>query len=214
MLCKIQPVYWFFIPLFMWYLSLPLFSFLHGRRRLCEYLISVALIVESLLPFLCQYFADRLKIQFYGLSGFMVLMLLGYYLAHYEVRRLRLIYTMGFLCFLVHCVGTTVCSGESVNRFLKGYTAPLCIMYSTAVFLLIKNFPIHRKIGAVEFLVRLIKSESLGIYLMHCFLLVAACRIGLDNSSISYRLIAPLVICIVCAYISRFLRLIKLGWMV
>lgn len=80
---------WFFIPLFGVYMAIPFISYIpeEMREKAFRYLIIVSLIVNCLIPFIC----NLIGIQYnYNLQvpvsmGYILFVYLGYYLDHYSI---------------------------------------------------------------------------------------------------------------------------------
>ncbi len=50
---KFEGVYWFFIPLFAVYLSIPVLSLLRKNRKILLYMVSMSIMTISILPTAC-----------------------------------------------------------------------------------------------------------------------------------------------------------------
>lgn len=78
----IVPVYWFFSPLFLVYLSLPVLSRLSDDRRVLWYMTGLGFASCSVLPFVCS----ALQLTYWGnfafpmLGGYLIFAVLGYLL--------------------------------------------------------------------------------------------------------------------------------------
>lgn len=140
-------IYWFFIPLFSVYLSIPLFAAVPEERRksVFTYVSVAAFIVNGTLPFVAGLFelpiSDSLTISVGADCLFYIPT--GYLLSHYEIRPKTKValYVSGLAGLLIHIVGTYELSFEagSVVQTFKSDTIATTMMYSVAVFLLLKE---------------------------------------------------------------------------
>lgn len=136
-------IYWFFVPLFAVYLSMPLLTVVlpEKRKHVFGYLISYAVLTISVFPLLCNllHLKYNAAIQPPVAAAFMLYVLLGYWIHHYPLsKRCRYaIYMAGIAGWLLHFGGTLLLSGmqEGIPMTFKGYTNIPCVLYSTAVLL-------------------------------------------------------------------------------
>lgn len=61
--CSYFQIYWFFIPLFACYLSIPVFSVLSdkGNRNLLWFVVTYSFISYSIIPFICKLFSVNIN---------------------------------------------------------------------------------------------------------------------------------------------------------
>ena len=109
-------VYWFFIPLFCVYLSLPLFASVKDERKreVFVYVACAAFVLNILIPFLISVL--HLEISFpisisVG-SGYLFYVLIGYLLDRNELSTgtKRMLYLLGLIGLLFEIVGTYILS--------------------------------------------------------------------------------------------------------
>src|SRR5699024_2326694 len=76
-------VYWFFIPLFMVYLSMPVLSLLKDYKHILLYMAGLAFLVYSVYPVCCIVFQIPMNgsIQIPVAGGYILYVILGYLLA-------------------------------------------------------------------------------------------------------------------------------------
>lgn len=140
-------VFWFFIPLFICYLSIPLFAEVRKERRIKVFsgLISIAFILNFLIPFLINVFKLSIKwpIHLPIVEGHLFFILLGYVLSHGSInKKYRYFIYMGAIFgLLAHILGTYSLSIEAgkVIRTFKGFANVPSIFYSVGVFLFFKE---------------------------------------------------------------------------
>lgn len=213
-------VYWFFIPLFGIYLSIPVVSAIKSRERLFNYLIAVSLALQSIAPLACtllglQYDSAVIPV---GASGYIVYVLIGYQLANHELspKKRTIIYACGVIGWLMQVFGTlAVSSPESgVMRIWKGYTNIPAVMQAIAVFVLVKYADklIRPKLsdhvsGAVFSLAKV----TFGVYLMHFYWVIYFPGwLAIDTHSIIWRLVGPFVIFAISGAITALIRKIPI----
>lgn len=140
-------IYWFFTSLFIIYLCIPLFSSVEKAKKKSTflYLVIVGIIFNSLLPFINNVFNLGLYLPITVLvaSGYLIYPLLGYLLDRIELTKKQkiIIYIVGIIGLLMHIIGTyklSMDAGKIIDTY-KGYTNIPCIMYSVAIFVLLKD---------------------------------------------------------------------------
>ena len=141
------PIYWFFIPLFLCYMSIPLFASVPDERkiRMFSYLAGAAFVLNSLVPFLLTVFHLSLKWPFHleAAGGYLMYVLWGYVLSRISLsRKHRLIlYALALGGLLLHILGTYALSmnaGKIIQTY-KGYLNVPCILYSIGIFIFFKE---------------------------------------------------------------------------
>lgn len=218
---KCVGIYWFFLELFGVYLCMPLFSAIDKklRKEVFEYLLIVCLIFNCVLPFFNDLFDMNLvlPITVQVGSGYLLYIIIGYLLHTTKLDKTSeiCIYILGIIGLLFHTFGTynlSMQAGKIVGTY-KGYNNLPCILYSTAVFLAIKN--ICNKIHNMSFLsiINKIKKYTFPIYLIHWYVIDLITNfLKLDVHTIIYRLGMPIIvipICILITYIIRKIPILK-----
>lgn len=215
-------IYWFFIPLFCIYLSIPVFSLIpdKNKKNIFIYITTLAFILNITIPFIISIF--NLPIN-YSISmivggGYLFFPLVGYLLHKYEIsKRYRLIlYLIAIGGLLLHIIGTYYVSmdaGEVIKTF-KGFNNVPSALYSIGIFVFIKYDLIRiMKINIISKLVNFLDFYTFGIYLVHWYLLeFLRITFKINNTSIIYRLLAPIVVLImsvILIYILRKIPIIK-----
>lgn len=209
-------IYWFFISLFIIYLCIPLFASVEKEKKksIFLYLIIVGIIFNSLLPFINNVFNLGLYLPITVLvaSGYLIYPLLGYLLDRIELTKKQkiIIYIVGIIGLLMHIIGTYILSmdaGKIIDTY-KGYTNIPCIIYSVAIFVLLKD--IGNRITNYK-IINVIGKYTFPIYLMHWYVLRIFVKLfSINTQSILYRLGAPFIIVPICMLIAYFLRKIPL----
>lgn len=221
---KIIDIYWFFIPLFMIYLCIPVLSsitFMSSSKKVLWYESIAGAVFNIVLPF----FFSVVGITWNGLasfplvSGYLIYVILGYLLKNQELdkRHRLIIYIMGFVGLLVRYFYTLLSSdaqGE-LDTAMGGYLNAPCFFESIAVFIFAKNVPwgrIFRTESSKRALSR-VAGCSFGIYLIHMIVFWYGLRFtGLNGGDIEWRLIGPFAayfLCLLIVLVGKRLPIIK-----
>lgn len=210
---NIISIYWYFIPQVAIYLFLP---FLAGvsdekRKKVFQYIIAVYLIFNVTLPLIFRIigltYNGNLNIP---ITGYAVYTIAGYYIDNYEIpsKYRKLLYFAGVVGLLFHIIGTWYLSYQAgmIVDLYKGYLNLPCIIYSFAIFTFFK----YRKSWnpSLVKIVNCFKGTTLGIYLIHWFLLDQFNRLFpfVSPLSLFYRVIIGILIFIFSSMITRFLQ--------
>jgi integral membrane protein len=212
-------IYWFFMPLFAVYLSLPLFGLIPAEKqpRVFAYLIGYAFVSFSLLPFLRNISGIDYDWQIHSpvSAGFLLYALLGYYLGKWPpARRWRLlIYALGMGGLLLHCLGTILLSPpDKVNELFKGYLNFPCVLYAAALFLWARQHDwswLAR--GGVARLLTACRNAALGVYVLHIYFIWQMHEyFPQAKQVIGFRIFGALAIFILCVLIASLIRKLPL----
>ncbi len=231
-------IYWFFPALFGTYLCIPVLAAIPKERRktIFSYIAIVAFVLNCVIPFVCQLTGfEYLGFREFGMDGnpvyyalrmgigenYLFYVIVGYLLHEYDLKKpLRyVIYTLGAAGFFTHLCGTYFLSmqaGEIVHIF-KGNNNLPAVLHAIAVFVLIKNLipkMSKRKVFAniIDWIEKEISPYTFSIYLIHFYFLQIAIHIlNLNGYSLVYRLVAPVVIFVLCILIAKIIRKIPGG---
>ena len=177
-----QDVFWFFIPLFCIYLSIPLLSAIPKEEKIPVFAFTAAAagIFNVVLPFLFALINRfgglnfKYIFQIPVISGYLLYVLLGYLLHRVE---LQLPYRIGIYCaglagLLTHLLGTQILSDRAgfVDGFFKGYLNLPCVLYSVAVFVLVKYGVMRIRNEKLIRFVSFVQKYTFEFYLMHKFI--------------------------------------------
>lgn len=208
---KLVPVYWFFIPLFVVYLVLPLLTFIKDNKKI---LILCIFVLFTLNFFVSENFFnnDIINIFEYSYMGYIAFALTGYYFHKNELSKKArlLIYTLALLGFLTNLFGTyymSVSMGEYCGC-LRVYTNITCILYSAGLFIFFKyNIAKIMEFNLVNRIVSFLDYYTFGIYLIHWYLIQFLIQIfSIDIASIKFRLFGPVIVIIICVFLINILR--------
>lgn len=152
---KFVPIYWFFIPLFACYLSIPLLASIAEEKRngVFLYLVLASFMINVLIPFIISVFQLQIKwpLRVDIVSGYLIYIILGYWLSKNELSKSvrYLLYFLAMLGLFMHIIGTyslSIDAGEIIGTY-KGYLNVPCILYSIGIFLLFKENKVYNKIN-------------------------------------------------------------------
>lgn len=208
-------VYWFFIPLFLVYAAMPLFSAVprERRRTLLTYLAVVGFVLNSLIPFVLTIFKVPISysVRFDATRSYLIYPVIGYLLYAYEMPKWGryVIYVLGAAGLLAHIIGTyhlSMAAGSVVDTY-KGYMNIPSLFHAVAVFLLFKSVGNRLMQGAIGKIVDFLKNYTFPVYLLHMLILPPIVRLlNIPTESIFYRLGAPFVVIPVCVGMAYLLR--------
>ena len=215
---EIVDFYWFFPVLFCVYFCVPLFAAVEENKRkvVFSYLAIACFVLNIVIPFVIQVL--HLSYSFpYAISvgsGYLFYLIVGYLLNEYNLTRsFRFtIYFLAFLGLIVHILGTYYLSIEAneIVRTFKGYNNLPCVLYSIGVFVFFKTILQKKQPSEKSILdrtVMIIKKYTLSIYLIHWFILRIALKfLQINNRSLTFRLLSPIPIILICIGITFLLR--------
>ena len=212
---KTVHVYWFFPQLFSVYLCIPLFSAVEKklRKEVFGYLLLVCAIFNCILPFFNNVFEQNLvlPITVQVGSGYLLYIILGYLLHTTQLDKKTEygIYILGMVGLLLQIFGTYILSSQA-NKLIgifKGYTNVPCALYSTAIFLLVKNNCSKIKNASFLSIINKMKKYTFSIYLIHWFLIDSiTSMLNLDTKSIVYAFGMPVLVIPLCILLTFILR--------
>ena len=218
--CKIEPVYWFFIPLFAVYLSIPVIACLKENRKILWYMAVAALVINSLLPSLFSYLdlTWNYSLSMQTVGGLLIFTILGYLFSVTEFTKKQsvIIYFLAISAVLLKFVGTVIFSYEkgALDKTFYGYTSYIAVLQACGVFLFFKRSKIIKRIGEkkkISTIISKISSCSFGVYLMHMILYRFFARY-IAEFHWEWRLIVPFVIytgCLLVTYLLKKIPVVK-----
>lgn len=214
--------YWFFTPLFIIYICMPLFASIEEKKRISvfKYLFVAGFIFNGFIPFLNAAFHLDLiwPVSIYVVSGYSIFTIMGY-LIHkidFTPNQRCIIYVAGSAGLLMHFGGTYFESYAlgGVSMIYKELIQAPILMYSGAVFLFIKQIAskvMNTKLAGV---VHFVKKYTFSIYLLHFYVIEVFNEcFGFVNykTSIIYRLGMPLVVIPITIILTAFIRKLRVG---
>lgn len=219
----IDNLYWFFPVLFCVYLAIPIIAAIPKPRKkqIYSYLVIVCFLLNILIPFLLRIF--KIDYSFpYSLSvgsGYLFLVVFGYLLSNYELKPILryVLYLLGIVGLLSHILGTQFLSfqaGKIIDTY-KGYVNVPCILYSAAIFVLVKT-AVQRlqskgKLELIDHIIDRFSKYTLELYLIHWFFVrIFTSVIPIDGRSVLFRLLAPIPVIVLSVLLTMLLRKIPL----
>lgn len=211
----IEQVYWFFIPLFMIYLSMPVLSLLKDYKHILAYMAGMAFLIYSVYPVFCTFFKIPVNgsIQFPVASGYLLYVILGYLISTSEMSRKTrwFLYVLGVLGAALRYGSTVLWSSEStgLNQTFWGYTAFPAVFLAVAVFVAAKYFPWDKIEQKFRFqnIVSSLAGTGFGVYLMHMIIFRVLQKLtGLGMGSGWWRFVMPFVIYGICVVLVMILK--------
>ena len=214
-----ENVYWFFIPLFMCYLSMPVLSLLKDNKRMLIYMAAGAFLVYSVYPIICTFLkiGRNSAVIFPTAGGYLLFVILGYLLTVTELsKKMRVaIYILGFLGFAIRFGFTVVWSTQSgmLNQTFWGYLNFPSVFLAAGVFVLAKSVPWEKIAGTErrQKIVSEIAGAGFGVYLMHMIVFrILQSVTGLGMHSYLWRFVIPFVIYVICVIITLVMKRIPI----
>jgi len=199
-------IYWFFVPLFAIYLSMPALNLLSGKWKLIRYLILYAFISYSVFPFISNTFHFTID-DFYSSpvsAGYILYVLIGYYIHVKPLSKKTrvIIYALGIAGVTIFCVGTYMLTPnyggyETINQTFMGYLNFPCFFYAVAVFVFFKHCKFTKLMqnDTAQRLINKMHKSTFGIYLVHIFILyLTVGAFHIDIASLSWRIFGSILI--------------------
>ncbi len=176
MSASIEPVYWFFFPLFAVYLSMPVLSLLKDQHKTLWYMAGGALVLNTLLPSICKYLGLSWNSYLTMLTagGYLIYPIIGYLFSITDFKKYQrgIIYALGLISTVGKYVITYWLSTRdgALNQLLFGYTTYIAVFQACAVFIFFKYFPLCQKMATSAKVCKVLQTVSgcsFGIYLTH-----------------------------------------------
>lgn len=218
--CQIENVYWFFVPLFAAYISIPVLAYLaKDTNKYLGYMLFWGIITMSILPFLCNVLGITYNtgITFPLTGGYILYVIFGYLLSKVELplKTRMLLYLGGIFAAAVRYGGTYYLSvkNNSLNQIFWGYLNWPAVLLAAAVFVwfkyhewsyLAKNEKLQKLIGEIA-------GASFGIYLIHIFVLnILRELLAADVYSLKWRTLGCVMVYFLSLIIVRILKKIPI----
>lgn len=211
-----ENVYWFFIPLFMVYLAIPVMSLLKDNKKILWYMTGICFLINTVYPMACVV----LNIQYNGAfsfpaaGGYMMFVLLGYLLSHTNFTKHQRcsLYGLGLLIGGgVRYTTTLLWSAKNgtLDRTFWGYFNFPAVFLSVGVFLFIKYLPLDNLLrsGTARKWLSKISGAGFGVYLMHMLVYQVLLEYTmLDEYSYAWRFLIPFAIYVICVFLVLLLK--------
>lgn len=212
---QIIDIYWFFIPLFIVYLCIPVLAKLRHDNTALWYIVLTGVVINILLPFLSDLcgITWNQSALFPLASGYLVYVILGYLLHNQTMTRpvrlvIYLLGVSGLLFRFIHTIVLSALSGSFVQTSW-GYGNLPCFFESVAVFVLFGQIHWDKFFNSskrVAFLSK-VAGCSFGVYLIHMIVFWYGLSVtGLDGGDVEWRLIGPLVAYLICVTLVMIMK--------
>lgn len=210
-----ENVYWFFIPLFMVYLSMPVLSLLKDYKHILLYMAGLAFLVYSVYPVCCIVFQIPMNgsIQIPVAGGYILYVILGYLLATTDMTRKTriLFYILGLAGAGIRFGSTILGSSESagLDQTFWGYMKFPAVFLAVGVFVAAKYGPWDKleNTPKIRRIVTTLTGTGFGVYLMHMIVFrILQDATGLSMESGWWRLVMPFVIYGICVVLVLILK--------
>ena len=199
-------IYWFFIPLFMAYLSMPVLSYLAmTRQKYLWYMEGLGFVSYSIYPFLCNLFGIKQN-SFFAFpltSGYIIFIILGYLVSVTEFSKKAriLIYVTGIGSVAIQYFGTYFLSMRmgTENTLFREYLNWPSVLVAISVFIWVKyrNWSVIKEKKILK-VIQECSNTSLGIYLIHMYIINFICeKYNVNGYSIVWRTGGPFLVYIV-----------------
>lgn len=198
----IENVYWFFIPLFAVYLSMPVLSLLADNRRILWYMAGGSFLLSSFIPLVIGYlgFWWNYSLTMLTCGGYLMYAILGYLLATEELSKPKriILYLLGIFGAVLRYVMTVLGSRRDgvIYKGFFSYTAYYAVFLAVAVFVFAKSSRLIERIKLSPRFVLVIKTVSgcsFGIYLTHMIIYNTLSKY-LQTACWEWRLLVPFLI--------------------
>ena len=202
-----ENVYWFFIPLFMVYLSMPVLSLLKDYKHILLYMSGLAFLVYSVYPVCCIVFQIPMNgsFQIPVAGGYILYVILGYLLATTDMtRKTRIfLYILGF-------AGAGIRFGSTIlGQTFWGYMKFPAVFLAVGAFVAAKYGPWDKleSTPKIRRIVTTLAGTGFGVYLMHMIVFrILQDATGLGMESGWWRFVMPFVIYGICVVLVLILK--------
>ena len=192
-------IYWFFIPLFGFYLSIPILENIKDKIQWFQYGIALGFLFVVTLPFISSLIGMTYNWALAPsvVNSYILYAMVGYVLSRKDISRIRrwAIYAFGFVGWVMHFLGTIISSPEGqISDIFKGYLNLPCFLHACAVFVLVKYISISRNERYVKILNWFAK-RTFGIYLVHIYLVwEIPARLHFETGNIIWRTAGAVIV--------------------
>ena len=208
-------LYWFFGPLFAVYLCMPLFAAVQKERKknVFVWMVILSFAFNLLAPFIVRVFNIDYTFPLTVTVGssYLIYVMLGYLLYTNDISpQVRIIiYLLAIAGLLSHIIGTytlSIAQGSIVSTY-KGYVAVPSALYSSGVFVLIKQLSQKIKSKKIWGIISFLSKYTFSLYLMQWFIMFLVDNYTkIDTFSLWYRLGAPPIIFAIVIIVTFCLR--------
>lgn len=216
--------FWYLYMIIGLYLIIPLLHqfVLSGEKKDIASLLGVLVFFAILLPTFVTCFGGKFdrnfwKSAFLPFSGYMVYLLIGYWLHTYGLKRPVILGIVVTAAIQFAVASYLIAQGNIVYERLSGYQSLLSCELMVLLFVGVKAIAPHvEKIQPINFMIRTIASNSFGIFILHVALIQMFRKVcGMDCSfapqyiSIPVMMVVTLAASVFCTRIIKRIPLIR-----
>ena len=168
---------WFLYMIVGIYLITPLLKIFvkNAKKREIEYFLILWLYASVVVNLAKYYYPINFNIELFYVTNYVGYFLLGYYLSNFDISKKwrNISYIGGFVGFISTFFITyyyTVKANGQLEQFWYGYFAPGVVLMAIGLFVFFK-YAFQKSERELPLLFRFINQASLGIYILHFFLL-------------------------------------------
>lgn len=213
------PIYWFFIPLFICYLCIPVFAAIPDRKRktVFSYMAGITFLCNAAVPFFIEVFQLKVSWPFHidAMGGYLIFLVLGYLAnsVYLSPKYRYVLYFSAALGLFAHIIGTyelSISAGKIIQTY-KGYLNVPCIIYSVGIFFFIKENA-TKMTNYVGGTVEVLRKYTFAVYILHYFVMVSLVKwFHIPTHALGYRVIGPFIIGAICILLTFIIRKLPFG---
>ncbi len=208
---SIEPIFWFFPMIISLYLVIPIVSIFAKKEYKKEiiYMIIIIFLFQSILDPICKVLNISYPSVFSYMRsglGYLIFPLLGYIFANNDFKKYsKSLYALTLVCWIIRYFYTYHYSiaGNIINKNLFNYLGFVSVIPAIAIFVFFKNINWNKLLNEkIKFAIQYFSACSFGVYLIHVLLKSKLTNLfSLDRYSITYRLIFPILLYLLCVLI-------------
>lgn len=212
-----QERYWFFIPLFALYATIPVLSHLVNHRKILWYLVaftfSTAWLLKPIL-LLCGIEYNSF-ISFPLGSGYVMYAVFGYLVAtgYWKKKHRILLYlaTLASEIFVILYTCQSSMSLNETNQFMVSYNFFPCALLAASIFVFFRHLDTSRCGDKICKIAKTLAACNMGVWLTHSLAIMVIVKLtGLDAASYVFRFALPFLLYAVCAFGTWIVK--KIPW--
>lgn len=207
-------VFWFFIPLFSIYISLPVLAILITNLKVTIYITIYSFISYFVIPFIIKLYDINFDISILSpiAINYLVYVLSGYIFNCIEISKVKriFIYTLGIAAFLCDFITTLISDGPAdPNNLYRGHINWSVYLQTLAIFIFVKYINWDKFGPNFAKIFTKLQGCCFGIYCIHIFFIWQYIHLGYDYNSLCFRTIGSIMIFFICFIIVYFARKIQ-----
>lgn len=211
--------YWFFIPLFVIYLIIPIISLIpkENRQKIFLYIIVIGLLFSTVLPLVFDLVGLKGSINIgYSTLGYLVFIFIGYYIDNYQIsKRFRILsYVLGIVGLTWQILATHILSFRDgqLNRLFLEYLCIPNVLVSISIFIFFKHLNTEKIGDKLSKVINWFADTSFGVYLLHMFIVEILSKLNsmivysVDFSSLTFRIVGGILIYLITCLLVKLIK--------